>query len=92
MSQGSAEPSYARIEGTRTGRLLKGKLISDRGLFSSYESQQGQANGQDFWGVFQEWTGLWTSGCWLASRVHQLKASTTMDLGITFFFLNAVWP
>ena len=23
------------------------------------------------------------AGCWLARRLHQLKASTTMDLGIT---------
>ena len=25
----------------------------DHGLFSSYEGQQGAANGQDSWGVFQ---------------------------------------
>ena len=25
------------------------------------------------------------AGCWLARRLHQLKASTTMDLGISFF-------
>ena len=28
-------------------------------------------------GLFQECTGLWTAGRWLARRLHQLKASTT---------------
>ena len=61
--------------------------MSDHGLFSSYEGQQGTANGKDWWGVFQGWicTGLWTAGCRLARRLHQLKASTTMDLGISIF-------
>ena len=36
-------------------------------------------------GLFQGCTGLWTAGCWLARRLHQLKASTTMDLGISIF-------
>ena len=26
-----------------------------------------------------------TAGCWLARRLQQLKASTTMDLGISIF-------
>ena len=30
--------------------------------------------------LLQECTGLWTAGCWLARRLHQLKTSTTMDL------------
>ena len=33
-------------------------------------------------------TGLWTAGCWLARRLHQLKASTTLDLGISFFLIS----
>ena len=37
-----------------------------------------------FVGLFQGCTGLWTAGCWLARRLHQLKAFTTMDLGIQF--------
>ena len=53
------------------------------------EGQQGAANGQDTWGIFQGCTGLWTAGCWLARRLRQLKASTTMDLSISFF-LNCV--
>ena len=40
-----------------------------------------------FVGLFQECTGLWTVGCWLARRLHQLKASTPMDLGISFFLI-----
>ena len=38
-------------------------------------------------GLFQGCTGLWTAGCWLARRLHQLKASTTMDLGISIFLI-----
>ena len=40
-----------------------------------------------FVGLFQGCTGLWTPGCWLARRLHQLKASTTMDLGISIFLI-----
>ena len=35
--------------------------------------------------LFQGCTGLWTAGCWLARQLHHLKASTTMDLGISYF-------
>ena len=28
-----------------------------------------------------------TAGCWLARRLQQLKASTTMDLGISIFLI-----
>ena len=38
-------------------------------------------------GLFQECAGLWTAGCWLARRLQQLKASTTMDLGISIFLI-----
>ena len=79
----------ARELKARTGRFLREKLISDHGLFSFYEDQQGTANGQDNWGVFQECTGLWTSECWLVRRLHQLKASATMDLGISMSQFSA---
>ena len=36
----------ARVSKARTGRFLRDKLIPDHGLFSSYEGQQGAANGQ----------------------------------------------
>ena len=46
-----------------------------------------------FVGLFQGCTELWTAGCWLARRLHQLKASTIMDLGISIFRnLYDVWP
>ena len=61
------------------------KLISDHGLFASCEGQQGAANGQDSWGFFQRCTGLRAAECWLGRRLHQLKASTTMDLCTTIF-------
>ena len=35
----------------RTGRSRKGKLLSDFAVISSYESQPGVTNGQDF-GIF----------------------------------------
>ena len=38
--------------------------------------------------LFQGCTGLWTAGCWFARRLHQLKASTTMDLGVSFFLIS----
>ena len=41
-----------------------------------------------FVGLFQGCTGLWMPGYWLARRLHQLKASTTMDLGISFFLIS----
>ena len=38
----------------RTGRFLREELISDHGLFSSYEGLQGASNGQDSWGFFRD--------------------------------------
>ena len=55
-----------RESNAQTGGFLRGKLISDHGLFSSYESQQGGANGQDSRGVFQGCAELWKAGCWIA--------------------------
>ena len=45
------------------------------------------ANGQDSWGFFKDAQGFVTAGCWLARRLQQLKASTTMDLGISIFLI-----
>ena len=45
----------ARESKARTGRFLREKLMSDHGLFSSYEGRQGAANGQNSWGVFQRY-------------------------------------
>ena len=38
----------------RTGRFLREKLISDPGLFSSYEGGQGAVNGLHSWGFFRD--------------------------------------
>ena len=74
----------------RTRRFLREKLTSDYGLFSSYEGQQGATNGQDSWGVFQGYAqGFRMADCWFARRPHQLKASTTIDLGIAIFLISA---
>ena len=48
MQNPSARESWGGTNG-----FLGGKLISDSGLFSYDEDQQGTANGQDSWGVFQ---------------------------------------
>ena len=48
----------ARESKARARGFVRGKLISDHGLSSSYESQQGAADGQDSWSVFQGCTWL----------------------------------
>ena len=50
--------SCAREYKARTGRFLRENLISDYGLFSSYEDQHGAANGQDSWGFFRDAQGF----------------------------------
>ena len=59
--------------------------MSDHGHFSSYESHARSGERARFVGLFQGCTGLWTAGCWLARRLHQLKASITMDSVFHFF-------
>ena len=84
----------ARESKARTERLLTEKLMYGHGMFSSYEGQQGVASVKDLW-VFSRHMhrAFWTAGFWLAHRLHQLKASTTMDLGISIsLFLHDVWP
>ena len=77
------------IKGGANRDVSEENLISDLGLFSFCESQQGTANGQHSWGIVQGCTGLWTAGCWLSRRLHQLKASTAIDLGTTIFIFSA---
>ena len=57
----------SRESKARTGRFLRGKLVSDRGLFSSYEGQQGATKRQDFCGVF---SGMYMAldGGWMLAR------------------------
>ena len=60
--------------------------MSDHSHFSSYEGHKERRTGK-FVELFQGRGGLWTAGCWLARRLHQLKASTTVDLGISIFLI-----
>ena len=46
-----------------------------------------RANGQDSWGFYKDAQGFVTAGCWLTRRLQQLKAFTTMDLGISIFLI-----
>ena len=48
----------SRKSKVRTETFLREKLISDHGLFSSYEGQKGAANGNDSWNTFQGCAGL----------------------------------
>ena len=86
-SQGSAETLCARIKGANRD-FSEGKLISDQCIFSFYGGQQGAANGQNSWGFFRDAPGLSTAGCWLTRRLHQLKASTTIDLDISISLVS----
>ena len=42
----------------RTGTFLREKLMSDHGLFYSYEGLEGAANGQDSWGFCRNAQGF----------------------------------
>ena len=46
MNRGSAEPLCSRINGTNREIFGRENLISDHGLFYSYEDQQEAANGK----------------------------------------------
>ena len=59
----------ARESKARTGGFLRRKLISGYGLFS-YEIEQGAANGQNSWGIFQGCIGFWTARYWLVRQLH----------------------
>ena len=61
--------------------------MSDHGHISSYEGHKERRTSK-IRGAFQGCTRFWTAGCWLARRFHQLKASTTMDLGISIFLIS----
>ena len=85
-SQGSAEPLCARIKGANR-EISEGKddLQPRSVFFLRGPTKSGERT--RFVGLFQGCTGLWTAGCWLARRLHQLKASTTMDLSISIFLI-----
>ena len=84
----------ARESKARAGRFRRGKLISNHGLFSYYEGQQGAANGQDLCGVF---SGMHRAvDGWMLARAPASPAQglhRAMDLGISIsIFLHDVWP
>ena len=76
----------AREPKARTGRFLRGTLISGHGLFPSCKDQQEAVDGEyPLEGVFQGWLGLKTSGSLLlAGRLHQLNTSITVGLSVHF--------
>ena len=67
--------------------------MSDHGLISFYEGHKERRTGKIHGAFLRMRTGLWTSRCWLTRWLHQLKTSTTIDLGISIsLFLYNVWP
>ena len=80
-SQGRAEPLCARIRGFWGKSWCLTTVI----FLPTWATRSGER--ARFVELFQGCTGLWTAGCWLARRLHQLKASTTMDLGISIFLI-----
>ena len=55
--------------------------------FSSYEGHNERRTGK-IRGAFSRMHRVSEAGCWLARRLHQLKASTAMDLGISFHLIS----
>ena len=62
--------------------------MSDHGHFSSCEGHKERRTGKIRGAFSRILRALWTTGCWLARRLHQLKASTTMDLVISIFLIS----
>ena len=60
--------------------------MSDYGHFSSYEGHKERRTGK-IRGAFSRMHRALPTGCWLARRLYQIKASTTMNLGISFFLI-----
>ena len=61
--------------------------MSDHGYFSSYEGHKERRTGK-IRGAFSRMHRALDGWCWLARRLHQLKASTTMDLGVSIFLIT----
>ena len=86
-SQGSPEPMCARIKGANW-EVSEGKADVWPRSFFFLRGPTRSGERARFVGLIQGCTRLWTAGCWLARRLHQLKASTTMDLGISIFLIS----
>ena len=86
--RGSVETLCARIKGiSREASEGKADLSPRSVFFLRGPTRSGER--ARFVGLFQGCTGLWTAGCWLARWLHQLKASATMDFGISIIFFSA---
>ena len=82
-SQGRAEHLCARITGlNREVSERKSSCLTTVIFLPTRATRSGER--ARFVGLFKGCTGLWTAGCSLARRLHQLKAST-IDLGISIF-------
>ena len=91
-SQDSAEPLCTRIKGSNQ-EVSEVKADVWPRYFFFLRGPTRSCERARFVGLVQGRTGLWTAGCWLARRLHQFKASTTVDLGISIFLiLYDVWP
>ena len=82
---GKCEPLCARIKGANR-EIFDGKAdLSPRSVFF----RRGPTRSGErvrFVGLWGGCTGLWSAGCWLTRRlIHQLKASITVELGISIF-------
>ena len=89
-SQGSAEPLCARIKGANR-EVSEGKADFLTTVCFPVFFLRGPTRSDErarFVGLLQGCTGLWTAGCWLARRLHQLKAATTMDHGVSIFHIS----
>ena len=76
----------AKVQGLNR-EVLEGKTDLSP-LFSFLREPTRSGERARFVGLFQGCTGLWTAGVWLVRRLHQLKASTTMDLGFSIFLIS----
>ena len=86
-AEGSSIVIDARESKARTGRFSRETLISDHGLFFSYEGQlkerrTGKTRGE--W--FRDAQGFEQLAC---APLRQVKASTTMDLVFSCFLISA---
>ena len=63
-------------------------MISDDGLFSSYEGQQGAPNGQDSWGFFRNAQGFGRLDDGSRAGFTSSRPPATMDLGILIFLIS----
>ena len=92
-SHGSAEPLCARIKGANR-EVSEGKLMSDHGLFSSYEGQQGAANRQNSGVGFQRHAQALDG--WMLARAPGSPAQGLNHHGSRYFnfpyFVRDVWP